>query len=170
MAAINLSGQSLADEELVEFIESRMRKYDIRPESICFEITETSAIGNLELATALVSRLRSMGCSLSLDDFGTGLSSFSYLKQLPVNYLKIDGSFVRQILEDRISHAMVSSINQIGHVMGLRTIAEFVENDAIREQLKLIGVDYVQGYAIGEPRPLEPFLECLAREPASQAS
>jgi diguanylate cyclase (GGDEF)-like protein len=170
MAAINLSGQSLADEELVEFIESRMRKYDIRPESICFEITETSAIGNLELATALVSRLRSMGCSLSLDDFGTGLSIFSYLKQLPVNYLKIDGSFVRQILEDRISHAMVSSINQIGHVMGLKTIAEFVENNAIREQLKLIGVDYVQGYAIGEPRPLEPFLECLAREPASQAS
>jgi len=170
MAAINLSGQSLADEELVEFIEGRMREYDIRPESICFEITETSAIGNLELATALVSRLRSMGCSLSLDDFGTGLSSFSYLKQLPVNYLKIDGSFVRQILEDRISHAMVSSINQIGHVMGLKTIAEFVENNAIREQLKLIGVDYVQGYAIGEPRPLEPFLECLAREPASQAS
>jgi EAL domain-containing protein (putative c-di-GMP-specific phosphodiesterase class I) len=110
-----------------------------------------------------------MGCSLSLDDFGTGLSSFSYLKQLPVNYLKIDGSFVRQILEDRISHAMVSSINQIGHIMQLKTIAEFVENEAIKERLKLIGVDYIQGYAIGEPKPLGPFLESIARELTSQA-
>jgi diguanylate cyclase (GGDEF)-like protein len=169
LAAINLSGQTLADEELVEFIEDRLQKYHIEPESICFEITETSAIGNLELATGLVSRLRSMGCSLSLDDFGTGLSSFSYLKQLPVNYLKIDGSFVRQILEDRISHAMVSSINQIGHIMQLKTIAEFVENEAIKERLKLIGVDYIQGYAIGEPKPLGPFLESIARELTSQA-
>jgi diguanylate cyclase (GGDEF)-like protein len=169
LAAINLSGQSLADEDLVDFIQDKLQKYHIEPETICFEITETSAIGNLELAIGLVSRLRSMGCSLSLDDFGTGLSSFSYLKQLPVNYLKIDGSFVRNILEDRISYAMVYSINQIGHIMGLRTIAEFVENEAIKEQLKLIGIDYVQGYAIGEPRPLGPFLEYIAREEASQA-
>ena len=169
LAAINLSGQSLADEELVDFIEDKLQKYHVEPESICFEITETSAIGNLELAIALVSRLRSRGCSLSLDDFGTGLSSFSYLKQLPVNYLKIDGSFVRQILEDRISHAMVASINQIGHIMGLRTIAEFVENKAIMEQLKLIGVDYVQGYAIGAPRPLVSFLEGIDHEVRSQA-
>jgi Amt family ammonium transporter len=146
-----------------------LQKYHIEPESICFEITETSAIGNLELAVGLVSRLRSMGCSLSLDDFGTGLSSFSYLKQLPVDYLKIDGSFVRQILEDRISHAMVSSINQIGHIMGLRTIAEFVENEAIKEQLRLMGIDFVQGYAIGEPRPLGPFLEYIVSEAATQA-
>ena len=110
-----------------------------------------------------------MGCSLSLDDFGTGLSSFSYLKQLPVNYLKIDGSFVRPILEDRIAHAMVSSINQIGHIMGLRTIAEFVENEAIMAQLKLIGVDYVQGYGIGAPKPLSPFLEALTRDARSRA-
>jgi diguanylate cyclase (GGDEF)-like protein len=169
LAAINLSGQSLADTELVKFIEDKLRKYHVEPESICFEITETSAIANLELAIGLVSRLRSMGCSLSLDDFGTGLSSFSYLKQLPVNYLKIDGSFVRQILEDKISHAMVSSISQIGHIMGLRTIAEFVENKAIMEQLTLIGVDYVQGYAIGAPRPLAPFLEGIARQVTSQA-
>jgi diguanylate cyclase (GGDEF)-like protein len=169
LAAINLSGQSLADEELVNFIHDKLQQYHIEPESICFEITETSAIGNLELAIRLVSRLRSMGCSLSLDDFGTGLSSFSYLKQLPVNYLKIDGSFVRQILEDRISHAMVASINQIGHIMGLRTIAEFVESEALKEQLRLIGVDYVQGYAIGEPRPLSPFLEHIAKEAATQA-
>jgi diguanylate cyclase (GGDEF)-like protein len=169
LAAINLSGQSLADAELVNFIEDKLQKYRVSPDSICFEITETSAIGNLQLAIGLVSRLRSMGCSLSLDDFGTGLSSFSYLKQLPVNYLKIDGSFVRPILEDRIAHAMVSSINQIGHIMGLRTIAEFVENRAIIEQLKLIGVDYVQGYAIGAPRPLAPFLEALACEAGSQA-
>ena len=169
LAAINLSGQSLADAELVDFIEDKLQKYHVAPNSICFEITETSAIGNLELAIGLVSRLRSMGCSLSLDDFGTGLSSFSYLKQLPVNYLKIDGSFVRPLLEDRISHAMVSSINQIGHIMGLRTIAEYVENKAIIEQLKLIGVDYVQGYAIGAPRPLAPFLESLARDTRSQA-
>ena len=169
LAAINLSGQSLADESLVEYIEDKLQEYHIGPESISFEITETTAIGNLELAIGLASRLRLIGCSLSLDDFGTGLSSFSYLKQLPVNYLKIDGSFVRQILEDRISYAIVSSINQIGHVMGLRTIAEFVENEAIKDQLKLIGVDYVQGYAIGEPRPLEPFLEYIARGETLQA-
>jgi diguanylate cyclase (GGDEF)-like protein len=169
MAAINLSGQSLADEELVSFIQDKLQIFQVKPESICFEITETSAIGNLEHAIGLVSRLRSMGCSLSLDDFGTGLSSFSYLKQLPVNYLKIDGSFVRQILEDKISHAMVSSINQIGHIMGLKTIAEFVETVAIKEQLKLIGVDFIQGYAIGEPKPLEPFLSCIAQETTSQA-
>jgi diguanylate cyclase (GGDEF)-like protein len=169
LAAINLSGQSLADEELVDFIQSKMQIYHIEPETICFEITETSAIGNLDLAVGLVSRLRSMGCSLSLDDFGTGLSSFSYLKQLPVNYLKIDGSFVRHILEDRISHAMVASINQIGHIMGLKTIAEFVENEAIKEQLKLMGIDYVQGYAIGEPRPLGPFLEYIVSEAETQA-
>jgi EAL domain-containing protein (putative c-di-GMP-specific phosphodiesterase class I) len=169
VAAINLSGQSLADAELVDFIENKLQKYHIAPDSICFEITETSAIGSLEFAISLVSRLRSMGCSLSLDDFGTGLSSFSYLKQLPVNYLKIDGSFVRPILEDRIAHAMVSSINQIGHIMGLRTIAEFVENEAIMDQLRLIGVDYVQGYGIGAPKPLAPFLETLDRDARSQA-
>jgi diguanylate cyclase (GGDEF)-like protein len=169
LAAINLSGQSLADAGLVEFIEEKLQKYHIPPNSICFEITETSAIGSLELAIGLVSRLRSMGCSLSLDDFGTGLSSFSYLKQLPIDYLKIDGSFVRPILEDRIAHAMVSSINQIGHIMGLRTIAEFVENKAIMEQLRLVGVDYVQGYGIGAPMPLAPFLEGLTREVRSQA-
>ena len=110
-----------------------------------------------------------MGCHFSLDDFGAGLSSFSYLRELPVDYLKIDGSFVRKIMTDRISHAMVVSINQIGHVMGLRTVAEFVEDEQIRQQLELIGVDYLQGYVLGKPISLEEYIAEMRLTAVSRA-
>ena len=103
--------------------------------------------------------VKSLGCALSLDDFGTGLSSFTYLTDLPVDYLKIDGSFVRKVLKDKVSHALVASINQIGHVMGLKTVAEFVENDAVAERLTELEVDYLQGYAIARPVPLADYLD-----------
>jgi EAL domain-containing protein (putative c-di-GMP-specific phosphodiesterase class I) len=159
MVSINLSGQSLADEGLTEYIGEMLYKHRLLPNCICFEITETTAFGNIQSARKIIDGVRKIGCHFSLDDFGTGLSSFSYLKELPVDFLKIDGSFVRNILKDRISHAMVSSINQIGHVMGLKTVAEFVESEELTKQLELIGVDYLQGYAIGKPMPLQEYLE-----------
>ena len=121
---------------------------------MCFEITETAAIANLSRAMTFMKRLKAVGCSFALDDFGSGLSSFGYLKTLPVDYLKIDGSFVRDIDQDPIARAMVASINNIGHEMGLSTVAEFVESAAILECLQEIGVDYVQGYHLGRPGPL----------------
>ena len=149
--AINLSGQTLGNEDFLEFICNTIREFDIPPEILCFEITETAAIANLSDATRFINRLKELGCCFSLDDFGSGLSSFAYLKNLPVDYLKIDGMFVRDILTDPIDLAMVRSINDIGHVMGKKTIAEFVENDEILAKLREIGVDYAQGYGIGRP-------------------
>ena len=127
-------------------------------EKICFEITETAAISNLNMATKFISALKGLGCRFSLDDFGSGLSSFGYLKNLQVDYLKIDGMFVKDIVEDPIDHAMVKSINEIGQVMGMKTIAEFVENDEIKGMLREIGVNYAQGYGIGKPQPLDELL------------
>jgi len=161
IVSINLSGQSLADLELATYITGKIGEYRIAPDCLCFEVTETAAIGNREAALAIIGQLKAIGCRFSLDDFGTGLSSFSYLKGLPVEYVKIDGSFVRQILEDPVSSAMVASVIQIGHVMGLKTIAEYVENDAIAEQLTRMGVDYLQGYGIDRPSPLTGYLESL---------
>jgi EAL domain-containing protein (putative c-di-GMP-specific phosphodiesterase class I) len=126
---------------------------NIDASKICFEITETAAISNLSAANTFIAALKKLGCSFALDDFGSGLSSFGYLKNLPVDYLKIDGMFVKDMVDDPIDRAMVKSINDIGHVMGMRTIAEFVENDAIMGQLIEIGVDCAQGYGIGKPQP-----------------
>ena len=154
---INLSGQSVCDESFLHFIIETLDSGNIRPGSICFEITETAAMDNLDKAVSFINTLKSKGCEFALDDFGSGLSSFTYLKKLPVDYLKIDGAFVKEIVTDRIDHAMVKSINEIGHVMGKQTIAEFVENDAILEKLKEIGVDYAQGYGIAMPQPLDEF-------------
>ena len=156
LCAINLSGHSLGDKE---FLESLVRQFDevnISPEKICFEITETAAITNFVGATRFIETLKELGCRFALDDFGSGLSSFAYLKNLPVDFLKIDGVFVRDILDNPIDLAMVKSINEIGHAMGKQTIAEFVENDAILDELRLgeLGVNYAQGYAIGHPRPI----------------
>ena len=163
--AINLSGASLADEDFLDFILQRQHQHRIALSSICFEITETAAIANLPKAVEFIASLRALGCRFSLDDFGAGMASFGYLKHLPVDFLKIDGSFVKDMLDNPIDHAMVEAINQIGHVMGKKTIAEFVENDVIFERLKCIGVDYAQGYGIGRPEPFHALLLAEAMPP-----
>jgi diguanylate cyclase (GGDEF)-like protein/PAS domain S-box-containing protein len=152
--SINLSGQSLTKPEVLDFIIAQLDSFGIEPNKICFEITETAAISNLSTAINFMSALKGLGCRFALDDFGSGLSSFAYLKNLPVDYLKIDGMFVKDIVDDPIDHAMVKSINDIGHVMGMQTIAEFVENDEIKVMLTEIEVDYGQGYGLGMPEPL----------------
>ncbi|MGE0080657.1 MAG: EAL domain-containing protein [Thiohalomonadaceae bacterium] len=156
--AINLSGQSLCDDHFLEFVIQLFESTGIPPESVCFEVTETAAIANLSRATRFISVLRGMGCSFALDDFGAGLSSFGYLKSLPVDYLKIDGSFVKDMVVDRVDRAMVESINEIGHVLGLKTIAEFAENDDVIHALEKVGVDYAQGNGIELPQPLTTIL------------
>ncbi|MDT8424940.1 MAG: EAL domain-containing protein [Methyloprofundus sp.] len=156
--AINLSGQSLGDETVLNYIIDQFESGDVPAEKIKFEITETAAIANLQDATLFMKTLSKFGCQFALDDFGSGLSSFAYLKNLNVDVLKIDGMFVKDMLDDPIDHEMVKSINQIGHVMGLETIAEFVENNQILEQLRTIGVDYAQGYYLGKPVPIDSIL------------
>lgn len=152
--AINLSGASISDEQFIEFVREQLSLHQIPPQVICFEITETVAIANLRQAAQFMRSLKQVGCRFALDDFGSGMSSFAYLKNLPVDYLKIDGGFVKQILDEPTDLAMVEAINHIGHVMGLQTIAEFVENEAILEKITAIRVDYAQGYGIALPRPL----------------
>ncbi len=154
LCSINLSGSSLGDKEFLDFVMRQFADSKLPPAKICFEITETAAIANLTHATRFIAALKQLGCRFALDDFGSGLSSFAYLKNLPVDYVKIDGMFVKDIVDDEISLAMVRSINEMGHVMGKQTIAEFVENDAILEKLREIGVDYAQGYGIDLPRPV----------------
>ena len=157
--SINLSGQSLTHSKFLNSVIKRIERLDFEPGKLCFEITETAAISNLRAATDFINRLKNLGCHFALDDFGSGLSSFGYLKNLPVDYLKIDGVFVKDVAEDPIDHAMVKSINDIGHVMGMKTIAEFVENGAIRRMLRDLRVDYAQGYDIGRPLPFEEILD-----------
>jgi diguanylate cyclase (GGDEF)-like protein/PAS domain S-box-containing protein len=161
--AINLSGASAADESLLDYIKSELERTGVPPMAVCFEVTETAAIENLEAAKHFISDLQNMGCRFALDDFGSGLSSFAYLKTLPVDYLKIDGSFVRDIVTDPVDHAMVSSMNQLGRAMGIRTIAEFVENDEILGKLAEIGVDFAQGYGIARPCPLSDRHPCARK-------
>ena len=158
--SINLSGRSLTKFDFLNFIILELKKSGIDGNKICFEITETVAISNLATATEFIIALKGLGCQFALDDFGSGLSSFRYLKNLPVDYFKIDGMFVKDIVDDPIAHAMVKSINDIGGVMGMKTVAEFVENDEIKGMLRKIGVNYAQGYGIGKPMA---FKELLAR-------
>ena len=160
--AINLSGQSFTDDGFLDFVNAQLNRYPDLVSWLCFEVTESAAIANLAQAKAFISVLRERGCRFSLDDFGTGLSSFAYLKNLQVDYLKIDGSFVREMDQDPVSETMVSAINQVGHAMGLKTIAEYVNNDGIMAQLCEIGVDYGQGYGIAEPRVFSDQLRDLA--------
>ncbi|MEO6696392.1 MAG: EAL domain-containing protein [Gammaproteobacteria bacterium] len=152
---INLSGTSLSDEHFLQFVQEQFVLFGVPYQVICFEITETAAISNLAKAVHFIQELRRLGCKFSLDDFGIGLSSFAYLKHLPVDYLKIDGSFIKDMAHDPIDRAMVEAINNIGHVMGIQTIAEFVENNETLAMLKQIGVDHAQGYGIAKPQPFD---------------
>lgn len=151
---INLSGPTLLDEAFVDFVVLTFNNQGVSGKGFCFEITETAAIQNLSYASRFIGRLKELGFTFSLDDFGSGFSSFNYLKSLPVDYLKIDGSIVQNIDESLVNYTMVESINSMGHVMGLKTVGEYVRNDAIMERLRRIGVDYAQGYALAEPKPL----------------
>lgn len=153
--AINLSGQSLSQDGFLEYVLNKMAQYKVNARRICFEITETAVISNLGMARQFMQALRAKGCRFSLDDFGSGLSSFAYLKNLEVDFLKIDGIFIKSILNNKIDHAMVESINNVGHVMGLHTIAEFAENEEIIDVLRQIGVDYAQGYGVAMPALFE---------------
>ena len=164
--AINLSGTSIGDERFLEFVLEQFVRYDIPFESVCFEVTETSAIANLAKATRFIGELQALGCRFALDDFGSGMSSFAYLKQLPVDYLKIDGAFVKDMLDDPMDRAMVEAINHIGHIMGKQTVAEFAENDAIIAELRRIGVDYAQGYGVARPVPFTVEADSTVGRPA----
>ena len=152
--SINLSGPSILDEDLIDIILFEVAKQGLKPDSFCFEITETAAIQNLSYASRFMGKLKDAGFTFALDDFGSGFSSFGYLKNLPVDFLKIDGSLVLGIEESEVSSVMVESINSIGHVMGIKTIAEFVKSPEIRKKLAELGVDYAQGYDISPPIPL----------------
>ncbi|MEJ2522744.1 MAG: EAL domain-containing protein [Gammaproteobacteria bacterium] len=152
LCSINLSGQSLGDDKFLPYVIDQFERSGIDASKICFEITETAAIASYSQASRFISSLKELGCKFALDDFGTGLSSFGYLKHFPVDFLKIDGSFVKEMLHDPIDREMVRSINEIGHLTQKQTIAEFVESDEILTMLRGMGVDYAQGYGIGEPR------------------
>jgi diguanylate cyclase (GGDEF)-like protein len=156
--AINLSGQSLSDDEFPDYLVNAIEKSGLNPKLFCFEVTESAAIANIAKAELLMRRLRKLGCQIALDDFGTGLSSLSYLKSLPVDILKIDGSFVRDILRDTRSDSMVAAIAQLARGMSIETVAEYVETDEILTRIAKLGVDYGQGYAIGKPTPLAELL------------
>ena len=153
--AINLSGQSLNDPTFLDYVLKEIKSTDVHPQMLCFEITEQVAVEEISVINKFISSLKALGCTFSLDDFGTGVSSYSYLRSLNVDYLKIDGSFVKNIADDEISKTMVQSINQIGHTMKIKVIAEYVENEKIIQLLREMGVDYGQGYAIARPGPIE---------------
>ncbi len=153
--SINLSGQSINEPQFLDFVLREIQSIGVNPHMICFEVTESVAVNNVDLAMKFIKSLKELGCSFSLDDFGTGVSSYGYLRELPVDYLKIDGIFVKDLESDPVSQEMVRSINQVGHVMGLEVIAEYVENDEIIRILNEIGVDYGQGYGISRPMPIE---------------
>ena len=152
--SVNLSGQSLSNEKFLQEIVDQFRLSKLPAEKFCFEITETAAILNLNNASQFIKTLKKLGCSFALDDFGSGLSSFAYLKSLPVDFVKIDGFFVKDVVTDPVDLAMVKAINDMAHAMGKQTIAEFVEDKEILEKLIALGVDYVQGFGIAQPMPL----------------
>ncbi len=152
MCSINLSGQSLSDDKFLPFVIDQFHRSGIDGSKICFEITETAAVASFSQANRFIQALKELGCRFALDDFGTGLSSFGYLKHFPVDFLKIDGSFVKDLLHDPIDREMVRSINEIGHLTGKKTIAEFAENQEIIDMLRSLGVDYAQGYGVSMPQ------------------
>ncbi|MBE9028409.1 EAL domain-containing protein [filamentous cyanobacterium LEGE 11480] len=153
--AINLSARSLNDAQFIDFVKEQFQKYRLPPHVICFEITETAAISNVDQASQFIQELKQMGCHFALDDFGSGMNCFAYLKQLKIDYLKIDGSFIKNITTEKIDQELVSCMNRIAHVLGVKTVAEWVENDEILHTLRGLDIDYAQGYGLHRPEPLE---------------
>ncbi|MGD8773464.1 MAG: EAL domain-containing protein, partial [Gammaproteobacteria bacterium] len=155
--AINFSGTSLNEDKFLDFVLAELARFDPVPGAICFEITETAAISNLQRVAHFMSEVKKRGCEFSLDDFGSGLSSFTYLKNLPVDYLKIDGHFVKNLTHDRIDQTMVAAITSVGNAMGIRTVAEHVDSQDVLDTLTTIGVEFAQGFLIAKPRPVAEF-------------
>lgn len=154
VVSINLSGASLSDERFLNYVHELILESDIDPNKVCFEITETSAITFIDHAISFIHELKAMGVSFALDDFGSGVASFAYLRKLPVDYLKIDGSLVRSIADEPYDLAVVEMITRLAHLMDMQTIAEYVETPEITSLLQSLGVDYLQGYAIDRPAAL----------------
>jgi diguanylate cyclase (GGDEF)-like protein/PAS domain S-box-containing protein len=154
LVSLNISGNSLSDESLLDFVQGQLHEHSLPPERFCFEINEMAAIHHLTRAQRFAREIRKLGGRIALDDFGSGFSSFRYLKNLPVNYLKIEGSFVRDMLSNASDRVMVEAINQVGHTLGIQTIAEHVSDPAIVDELRALGVDYAQGFGVGRPQPL----------------
>ncbi|WP_244818074.1 EAL domain-containing protein [Caballeronia sp. Lep1P3] len=159
--AINLSGASIGDERFLQFLNEQFSTSGVPPSAICFEVTETTAVANLAAAARFIRELKKRGCKFALDDFGAGMSSFGYLKHLPVDYIKIDGGFIKDMLKDAVNRDMVAAINDIGHSMGRLTIAEYVESEAILRALREMGVDFVQGFHVGRPAPWARHVEYI---------
>jgi EAL domain-containing protein (putative c-di-GMP-specific phosphodiesterase class I) len=159
--AVNLSGQTASDASFVDFVREQFQRTGIDPAWLSFEVTETAAISNLANSAGIVQDLKSMGCRMALDDFGSGLASYSYLKELPVDWLKIDGVFVRKIASCREDLAVVKSINEIGHFLGKKTIAEYVADDEILRLVRVIGVDYAQGFGISPPMLMDELVQTI---------
>ncbi len=162
--AINLSGTSLSEDRFLEFVIDELKKQNLPEGAICFEITETAAISNLSRVIHFMQALKELGCKFSLDDFGSGLSSFTYLKNLPVDYLKIDGQFIRNVVNDVVDESMVKAIREVGHAMGIKTIAERVESKDVLDKLGDIGVEFAQGYYIAKPASVKSFQPWAAEE------
>lgn len=160
--SINLSGQTIIHESTFDIISSTIKTSGMDPRKVCFEVTETAAISNPQQGIAFLNKLTQLGCLVSLDDFGTGLSSYEYLKQLPAHILKIDGQFIKNMLDDELDLAMVKSMNEIAHIMEKKTIAEFVENKEIFNKLIEMGVDYAQGYYLDTPKDINTLFNDLS--------
>lgn len=169
IVSVNLSAQSMTDPNFLDEVFNMLCNTLTHPGQILFEVTETTAITHLHVAQTFIARIRELGCRFALDDFGSGMSSFGYLKHLPVDHLKIDGSFIEDIVEDPINYAMVKAIQEVASTMKIKTVAEYIENEEILEHLKIIGIDYGQGYAIEQPKPLQtfhtPYDDLLGRKP-----
>jgi EAL domain-containing protein (putative c-di-GMP-specific phosphodiesterase class I) len=168
--AINVSGMSIADERFFEFVREQFRRYAMPARSICFELTETAAVANFDKAARFFGEMKSLGCLFSLDDFGAGMSSFGYLRHLPVDFIKIDGSFVKDLGHDPVDLATVRAINDVGHVMGKQTIAEFVSGEPGLAALREVGVDFAQGNWIEPPRPFAAPAAKAASRPRDRRS
>ncbi|MEM6868841.1 MAG: GGDEF domain-containing phosphodiesterase, partial [Cyanobacteria bacterium P01_C01_bin.121] len=161
--SINLSAASLEDNSFLTFLQQQLSRYPVRPERLCFEISEKAAIANLQQTIRFTTALKQMGCQIALDDFGSGLSALTYLQKIPVDYLKLDGDFIREIANDPLIYTMLKATNQVSQFMGIKTIAKSVENIAILHKIRSIGIDYIQGYHNSKPQPL------LCLEPQAEA-